>query len=87
MPLLFIMLRNSEYLARDDGNDYDTAEAALAIGTRSAIDMASDEVVRGSHNAAVMINVEQEDGTRLLSSVVSVSISPLMATDPEKPLE
>ena len=83
MPLLFIKLRNAEYLARDEGYEYDTAEAALAAGTRSAIDMASDEIDRGSRSAAVMINVEQEDGTRLLSSVVSVSVSPLIATDPD----
>ena len=87
MPFLFITLRNSKYLARDDGNDYDTPEVALAFGARSAIDMASDEIERGNRNAAVMINVEQEDGTRLLSSVVSVSVSPLMATDPDSPHE
>ena len=83
MPLLFIKLRNAEYLARDEGYEYENAEAALAAGTRSAINMASDEIDRGSRSAAVMINVEQEDGTRLLSSVVSVSVSPLIATDPD----
>ena len=81
MPLFFIHARNSEFCARDDGVDHDTAEAALAAGVQSAIVMAGDEIGRGHRSAAVEVNVEREDGTRLLSSVVAVSVSPLMVSE------
>ena len=79
MPLLFIHVRNSEYCARDDGTECDTPEAALAQGIKGALRIAADEIGQGRHNTAIVVNVEQEDGTRLLTSVVAVSVSPLMA--------
>ena len=81
MPLLFIHLRNSDYCARDEGGEFGSPEAALAAGVQGALGIAADEIGRGSESAAVLVNVEQEDGTRLLTSVVSVSVSPLMAVE------
>ena len=84
MPHLFIHLRNSDYCARDEGAEFDTPEAALALGVQGALGVAADEIGRGSQNAAVLVNVEQEDGTRLLTSVVVVSVSPLTVAQPDK---
>ena len=91
MPRLFIHVRNSEYRSRDDGGEYDSAEAALAVGVQSAIVMAGEEIARGQRSAAVEVNVEGEDGTRLLSTVVAISVSPLMAepgsgSEPAEPI-
>ena len=83
MPLFFIHARNSEFCARDDGVDHDTAEAALAAGVQSAIVMAGDEIGRGFRSAAIEVNVEGENGTHLLTSVVAISVSPLMAVKGE----
>ena len=79
MPRLFIHVRNSEYRTSDDGGEYDSAEAALAAGVQSAVVMAGDEIGRGHRSAAVEVNVKGEDGTHLLTSVVAISVSPLMA--------
>lgn len=81
--LLFIHLRNSEFCTRDEGSEYDSPQAALALGVQSAMGMTADEVGRGSRTAAVVVNVEREDGTRLLSSVVGASVSPLLVTEAE----
>ena len=35
----------------------------------------------GHRSAAVEVNVEQADGTRLLSSVVAISVSPLIVVE------
>ena len=78
MPLLFIHARNSEFSSCDEGAEYDHPEAALASGVRSAITIVADEVNRGGLSAAVEISIELEDGTQLLSSVVAVSVSPLI---------
>ena len=81
MPLFFIHARNSEFRARDDGAEHDTPEAALVVGIKSALAMVADEIGRGHRSAAVEVNVERENGTRLLSSVVVVSVSPLMVSE------
>lgn len=81
MPLLFIHLRNSGYCARDDGAEFATPEAALALGVKGALNIAVDEIGRGHRNAAIVVNVEQEDGARLLTSVVAVSVSSLMVDE------
>lgn len=82
MPFLFIHLRNSDYCARDEGAEFDTPEAALAHGVQGALDIATHEVGQGRHSTAVVVNVEEEDGTRLLTSVVALSVSSLMVTNP-----
>ena len=81
MPFLFIHVRNSDYCARDDGAEFDTPEAALALGVQGALAMASNEIGQGRHSTAIMVNVEQEDGTRLFTSVVAISVSSLMVTE------
>ena len=81
MPLLFIHVRDSGYCARDNGTEYDTPQAALALGLRSAMALAVDEIGQGGRTAAVEVTVEQEDGTRLLSSVVAISVSPMMVAE------
>ena len=81
MPLLFIHTRNSDYCARDDGAEFDTPQAALALGVQGALDLAASEIGQGRQSTAIVVNVEQEDGTRLLTSVVAVSVSPLMAVE------
>lgn len=83
MPLLFIHTQNSNYCARDEGAEFDTPEAALAHGVQGALSMATDEIGQGHQNTAVVVNVEQADGTRLLTSVVAVSVSPLMVGEPD----
>lgn len=81
MPLFSIQLRNSGYHARDDEAEHDSAEAALAAGVHSAMRMATDEIVGGCSSAAIEVIVERDDGTRLLNSVVAISVSPLIVTD------
>ena len=77
MPFLFIHLRNSDYCARDEGAEFDTPEAALAHGVQGALDIATHEIGQGRHSTAVVVNVEEENGTRLFMSVVAVSVSAL----------
>ena len=81
MPLFSIHLRNSKYYTRDDGAEHDSAEAALAAGVHSAMRMAADEIVDGCRSAAIEVAIEQDDGTRLLNSVVAISVSPLTMAD------
>ena len=78
MPRLFIHVRNSAYRSRDEGGEYVTAEAALAAGVRSATTIAADEIGRGQRSTAIEVNIEEADGTCLLTSVVAISVSPLM---------
>ncbi len=80
MPRLFIHARNSEFASCDDGAEYDQPEVALALGVQSAISIIADEVNRGERSAAVEISIASEDGTQVLSSVVALSVSPLIAT-------
>lgn len=82
MPLLFIQARNSDYWIRDDGYEHASPEAALAKGIQSAVAMAADEIGRGRRSAAVEVIIEQGDGVHLLSSVVAISVSPLIVTVP-----
>ena len=78
MPLFFIHARNSEFHSRDEGAEYDHAEAAMASGVRSAVALIADEVNRGERSAAVEISIKREDGTQVLCSVVAVSVSPMI---------
>ena len=79
MPLFIIHTRNSDFHARDEGSDHADAAAALASGVQGAVALAADEIGHGHRSAAVEVNVEEPDGTRLLSSVVTISVSPLLA--------
>lgn len=83
MPLLFIQARNSDFWVRDDGYEHASPEAALAKGIQSAVAMAADEIGRGRRSAAVEVIIEQGDGVRLLSSVVAISVSPLVLAAPK----
>ena len=78
MPLFSIELRNSEYYVRDDDAEYDNTEAALSSGVHSAVRMAADEITRGRHNAAIEVTISRDDGIHLLSSVVAISVSPII---------
>jgi hypothetical protein len=77
MPLFFIHAINSQFRSRDDGSDYDRAEDALIVGVRGAASLALDEIQQGRSNTAIEVRIEQEDGTTLLRSVVSLSVAPL----------
>ena len=77
MPRFFIQVTNGEFHSRDDGSEYTGAGDALALGVRSAVDIAADEIARGERSAAVVISIEQGDGSQVLRSVVVVSVSPL----------
>ena len=82
MPFLYIRTCNSDFHCVDDGADYARPEDALAAGVEGAVGIVSDEIKRGGNAAAVEICVEQEDGTRLLRSVVAISVSPLSVAPP-----
>ena len=79
MPLLFIHATNADFRSRDDGTEYDGPEAALAIGVQSAVLMAADEIAQGRPSSAIEVSIEREDGSSILRSVVSISVSPLLA--------
>lgn len=83
MSLFFTQLRDSEYYARDDGAEHDSAEAALAAGVHSAMRIATDEIATGCRSAAIEVTIERNDGTCLLNSVVAISVSPMIMA--EKP--
>lgn len=80
MPHLFIHAVNSEFFSRDSGADYARPEDALALGIQSAAAMAVDEFNSGKASTAIEVRVEEEDGTTLLRSVVSLSVAPLMTS-------
>ena len=83
MPQLFIHVTDGKFRSRDDGGEYDNPATALALGVRSAVAIAAEEVARGERSSAVDICIEQKDGTLVLRSVVAVSVSPLtLATAP-----
>ncbi len=78
MPLLFVHATNSTFFSCDEGSEYDQPADALAAGVRSAVALLADEVNQGERSAAIEISIQLEDGTQLLRSVVSVSVSPLL---------
>ncbi|UAK25511.1 DUF6894 family protein [Sphingomonas nostoxanthinifaciens] len=78
MPTLYIHAINSEFRSRDGGSEYDRPEDALTEAIQSAAAMAIDEIHKGKATAAIEVRVEQADGTPLLRSVVSMSVSALM---------
>ena len=78
MTLLFIHAVNAEYQSRDNGSEYTKPEDALAAGVRSAAILVADEVGKGLASAAVEIRIEQEDGTTILRSIVSLSVAPVL---------
>jgi hypothetical protein len=81
MPKLYIHAINSECRSRDSGSEYDRPEEALSEAVRSAAAMAVDEIHKGKTNVAVEVRIEQADGTPLLRSVLSMSVSALMPID------
>ena len=78
MPMLFIHAVNAECEMRDEGADYDAPDAALALAVEGAVSIAAEEVRGGQASAAVVVSVEQEDGTPLLRSVVALSVASLV---------
>ena len=80
MPKLYIHAINSEFRSRDNGSDYDQPEDALPEAVRSAAALAVDEIHKGKTNAAIEVRIEQADGTPLLRSVLSMSVSALLPT-------
>lgn len=79
MSKLYIHIVNSTFHGRDGGGEYDKPADALIPGIDSAVAIAVDEIHKGSANAAVEVRIEQADGTLLLRSVLSLSISNLMS--------
>ncbi len=77
MAQLFIHTTNGTFQSRDDGGEYDLPAVALALGVRSAVDIAAEEVVRGERSAAVEICIEEKNGTQVLRAVVAISVSHL----------
>lgn len=80
MPKLYIHAINSEFRSRDSGSEYDRPEEALPQALRSAAALAIDEIHKGKTNAAIEVRIEQADGTPLLRSVLSMSVSALLPT-------
>ena len=78
LPRYFIHAVNSEYESCDEGADYDSAEFALSIGVRSALQIVSEEIEGGRTSAAGKVSIEQEGGSPVLCSVVSLSVAALM---------
>ena len=78
MPRLFIHATNSKFHSVDEGADYNLPEAALALGIQGAVTILFDELEQGERNAAVEVRIETEDGTPVLRSVVSISVSSLL---------
>ena len=78
MALLFIRAVNAEFISRDEGAEYSSPEVALAHGVRSAATLVADEIGNGRTSVAVEVCVEQEDGTALLRSIVSLSVAHLL---------
>ena len=77
MPMLFIDVQDAEFCTRDSGVEYDHPKIALAEGVQSAVAIAADQINHGERNVAIVVNVENEAGVRILSSVVAVSVSSL----------
>ena len=78
MPQFFIQATNSTFRSRDQGDEYDHPDIALALGIRSAIALVVDEIIKGERNAAVEISIENVDGTQVLRSIVAVSVSSML---------
>lgn len=79
MPFLFIRICNSTFGTVDDGAEYGSNEDALAVGVRSAVSVAADEINGGERTAAVDVHVEDRSGDAVLRTVVAISVSPLLA--------
>ena len=78
MPQYFIRALNSHFSSRDGGSDYDQPSTALTSGVGAAVAIAADEIQKGQSNAAVEVTIETLEGTPVLRSVVTLTISPLM---------
>lgn len=79
MTVLVISMRNAKFVSRDDGSNYSSVDEALAAGVDNAAILVAEEIIRGCCSSAVEVSVEGEDGSVLLSAVVSLSVSPLLA--------
>lgn len=77
VPQFFIRARDGRIHHIDDGAEYPSAEAALKLGVRGAAAIALDELAAGKQSAAVEVSIELKDGTCILCSVVSLSVSSL----------
>lgn len=78
MPLLVICLRNAQFVARDEGREFVDPHAAMAAGLSSAATVAANEIIAGRSSTAIVVTIEQEDGTPLLDSVLALSVSSLL---------
>ena len=85
MPFFIVRATDSQLQASDDGAEYPRPEAALASGVASAIALAAEEIAAGAQNVAVEVSVEGEDGTKVLRSVVAVSVSSLAVVTTSDP--
>ena len=81
MPHYFIRVLNADFESRDNGADYDRPEAALDVGIRCAAEIVTDELSAGKPTAAAQVCVEDDKGSVLMRSVVSLSASPLWVKD------
>jgi hypothetical protein len=78
MSALFIHVHNSKCHSRDEGGEYESPQAALAIGVRGAIAILSEEIIEGEISSAAEVSVRSANGLQILRSVVALSISPLL---------
>lgn len=77
MPFLYTRLTNSVFQTRDDGQEFNTPEMALACGVTAAMQVALDEFQKGKINTAVEICIEGFDEVPIRKSVVSVWVADL----------
>ncbi|WP_375391583.1 hypothetical protein [uncultured Sphingomonas sp.] len=78
MPRYSIRTTNSVFEGNDDDAVFDRPEDALTSGIQGAIQISAEEIASGKLCAAVDVCVDDEDGTPLLRSVVSLSVAPLL---------
>jgi hypothetical protein len=78
MSTLFIHAQDARCHSYDEGSEYDSPEAALAVGVRGAVAMLADEVSRGSSSSAVEISIRSKNGSQLLRSVITLIVSSLL---------
>lgn len=80
MPIFYIHATNSSFRSSAPAANYDTADAALKVGIKSALDIATEEVRDGMPNPIVEVCIADLDNVVVLRSAVSVSVSRLLPT-------
>lgn len=75
MPFFYTRLTNSSFQTRDDGQEFDTADAALTEGVISALDIAADEFRRARTSTAVEVRIEGFDEVPVRKAVMSMSVA------------